>query len=51
MNKINPLMFVIMYGGTTTKIAIYEGNDYLYKETLYHTLKEMKSFKNSLGPV
>lgn len=45
MNKINPLMLVIMYGGTTTKIAIYEGNDYLYKETLHHTLKEMKSFK------
>lgn len=45
MNKTNPLMLIMMYGGTTTKVAIYKGEKDLYKETLRHSLEEMKSFK------
>lgn len=41
----NPLLLVIMYGGTTTKVAIYRGEEALFKETLRHSLEEMKSFK------
>ena len=41
----NPLMLIIMYGGTTTKVAIYKGEKDLYKETLKHSLEEMKAFK------
>jgi len=46
MKKINPLMLIIMYGGTTTKIAIYKGEEIIYKEVLRHSLDEMKKFKN-----
>lgn len=45
MSRTNPLMLVIMYGGTTTKIAIYRGDEDIYKETIRHSLDEMKSFK------
>jgi butyrate kinase len=34
-----------MFGGTTTKIAIYKGDDALYKETIRHSLDEMKQYK------
>ena len=45
MGNMNPLMLVIMYGGTTTKVAIYSGDKDLYKETIKHSLVEMKSFR------
>jgi butyrate kinase len=45
MNVINPLLLVIMYGGTTTKVAIYKGDEPLYKDTIRHSLDEMKKFK------
>jgi butyrate kinase len=40
----DPMLLIIMFGGTTTKIAIYRGDDALFKETLRHSLDEMKQY-------
>ena len=45
MNIQNPMLLILMFGGTTTKIAIYKGDDALYKETIRHSLDEMKKYK------
>ena len=45
MQIINPLMLILMYGGTTTKIAIYKGEEALYKDTLLHPHEEMKKYE------
>lgn len=44
MKKLDPLMLIVMYGGTTTKVAIYEGDTAMYMDTLRHSLEEMKNF-------
>lgn len=45
MKNPNPLMLVLMFGGTTTKIAVYKGDEALIKDTVRHSLEEMKKFK------
>lgn len=41
----NPLMLIINPGGTTTKVAIYKGDEALYKDNVEHSLEEMKKYK------
>ena len=45
MEKINPIMLVIIFGGTSTKVAICEGYNMLHKETLSYSFEEIKGFK------
>ena len=45
MLNANPLMLILMFGGTTTKVAIYKGEEPLIKDTIRHSLEEMKKFK------
>jgi len=45
MNNQNPKLLVLVFGGTTTKLALYKGDDALYKETLRHSLEEMNQYK------
>lgn len=44
MNIESPKLLILMFGGTTTKIAIYEGDNALFKETIRHSLDEMKKY-------
>ena len=43
MNIQNPRLLILMFGGTTTKIGIQEG-DNLLKETIRHSLEEMDKY-------
>jgi butyrate kinase len=43
--KENPIMLILMYGGTTTKAALYKGDEQIVKETLRHSLEEMNKFE------
>lgn len=44
--KLDSKMIVLSFGGTTTKIALYEGEKQLSKETLRHSLDEMNKYAN-----
>lgn len=44
MEVQNPMLLVMLFGGTTTKVAIYKGDEILCKVTICHSLEEMKQY-------